>query len=460
MQNKAITICGAGHTGYAIARYLSGVGHEVTIIEKDESFVKKITSALDVRVITGNCTDIEVLRRAGKSDAIIACTPIDEVNVIACELASKVFEANLKIARVRNLSWLEDGAQYIFHRNILDVDYTIGSERSIAKHLVASLKIPSAFYVVSAISDQMMIIGVICYEDSNLVNTPISRINNIYPHLDMVIAAVVRAGKLIIATDELELKSGDRVYFAISSSQIKDAMAAFVVNYQDRLEEKKLLILGSGRVTPFLLGQMDSVIAQEDITIIEKDVNRAKEIATSFPAATVVCSSVIDQDIMHEIGIKSISNVIAMTDSDNTNILSSLIARQSGARYSSALVHNEYYSHLTGILDIDAAINSQSIIVSRILPLIRGGGIKSSYLLHNYNAEIIEAQILSSSALIGTSVGQLCDSDGVKLLCMMRDNILLQNRDDEVLRAYDILLLIVTRKQVRKICQSLTEIIY
>ena len=215
-----VVICGAGQVGFNIARYLSHYDTQITIVDHSEELINEITNTLDVQGICGFASHPEVLERAGldSADILIAVTQVDEVNMIACEVAHASFNIKTKIARVRSQAYLDPKWNHIFGDNNLSVDVVISPEAEIAKSISYSLTVPGAFLVIPFAEEKVKVVGVKCTINTPIVNTPLSHITSLFPSAEMTILGIIRGNTYIIPNEDERLLKDDEIYFNKRSS--------------------------------------------------------------------------------------------------------------------------------------------------------------------------------------------------------------------------------------------------
>ena len=445
-----IIVCGAGQVGSNIARHLAMENHDVTIVDQSENLVRQISDAFDVNGIVGHGSHPDVLERAGIADAdlLIAVTLADETNMVACQVAHSLFEVPTKIARIRNQSYLQPMWANMFSRDHMPIDVIISPEIEVARAVIRRLEVPGAFEMIPLVDNRVKLLGVRCKQDCPLVNTPLRQLSQLFPDLHIVIVGLVRDGKPIVPRGEDQMLEGDEVYFVVDSDQVDRAMAAF--GHEER-EARSLLIFGGGNIGMFLARELEANHDWVRAKIIEQNKERAEAIAGDLEKTIVIHGSVIDQQILEEANVSGTETVVAVTNDDETNILSSLLAKKFGCQRVVTLVNNAGYEDLVGSIGIDITVSPRNITVSKILQHVRRGRIHSVHTLREDFGELIEAEALQTSELVGTPLREAKLPAGVLIGAIVRDGATIYPSGSTVIEAGDRVVLFAAADVIRKV---------
>lgn len=396
-----IVICGAGQVGYHLARYLSENDNHVTVIDNDREVIQRANDRLDVRAIYGYASYPEVLREAGieEADLLIAVTQHDEINMIACEVTNALFPGPLKIARVRNQSYLHARWENLFSKSHISIDYIISPEIELARSISRSLMVPGAFTTVVLGDGLVKMVGVRCLPSMPIVNTPVDKISALLRDVDISIIAIAREQDRFIPGGKDIIKAGDEVYFLADAAKIDQVMTIF--GYTST-ESHRVLILGGGNVGFRLAQDIHQLPKDFDVSIIERDPKRAHKIAEDLKESIVLCGDSLDADLLQEAEVHTADTVVAVTQDDRVNVLSALLSKKMGARRSLILLNNPSYGPLLSSLGVDGIINPRSLTVSRILNYIRCGQVKGVTSVAENLGALVEGYVNSVSDLVGT----------------------------------------------------------
>ncbi|MBF0168137.1 MAG: Trk system potassium transporter TrkA [Alphaproteobacteria bacterium] len=445
-----VIICGAGQVGSNIARYLATEGNEVTVIDQRPDLVRKISDSLDVQAILGHASHPDVLDQAGAGDAemIIAVTAADEVNMIACQVAHSLFNVPTKIARVRHQGYLHPMWANLFSREHLPIDVIISPEIEVARAVIRRLQVPGAMDVIPLANDKVRLIGVRCTDNTPLVNTPIRQLTKLFPDLNLVIVGIVRQDKAMVPTPEDQMLPGDEVYFVIDKEHTERGMVAFGHEEQ---EARRICILGGGNIGLFLAQQIEDKHLGMKVRLIENDRDRAEFVSKSLDHAVVLHGDALDPDMLKEAAVEMAETVVAVTNDDETNILAALLAKRYGAKRTMALINKTSYHPLVGPLGIDVVISPRAITVSNILQHVRKGRIHAVHSLHEGFGELIEADALETSPLVGKPLKDIKLPHGVLIGAVVRGGSVISPRGSTVMQAKDRIILFAAASAVKKV---------
>ena len=445
-----VIICGAGQVGFNIARYLAAEDNDITIIDSSPEIIQKATDTLDVQGIVGHASYPDVLSRAGasKADMLIAVTHADEVNMVACQVAHSLFDVPTKIARVRNQSYLDPLWSDLYGSGNLPIDVIISPEIEVAQAISRRLKVPGAFDAVTMADGKVSLIGVRCNEETPILETPLWQLTELFPDLSLTIVGIWRDNRGIVASSDERLFAGDDVYFLADSQHVPRAMAAFGHEEQ---EARRVVVLGGGNIGLGLAKSVEETFGHVSMKIVEMNKERAAFVAQNLERSVVINGSALDQEILEEVNIETAETVVAVTDDDETNILASLLAKRQGAQRAITLINKTTYGPLTGTLGIDAVVSPRAITVSKILQHVRRGRIRSVHSISEGFGEVIEAEALETSSLIGTPIRDARLPDDVHVGALVRQGKVIVPRGDTVIRAGDLVIIFAASGAVKKI---------
>ena len=445
-----IIICGAGQVGFNIARQLAREGNDVTVIDTSPELIRRINDNLDAQGVVGHASRPDVLERAGTADAdmIIAVTVGDETNMVACQIAHSLFEVPLKIARIREQSYLSPAWANLFTREHLPIDVIISPEVGVARVIARRLKVPGAFEMIPLADDKVRLLGVRCDENCPLVNTPIKQLTQLFPELNIVIVALLRQNEAVRLSGDDEMVVGDDVYFVVETAQVGRAMTAFG---HEEPEARRMLICGGGNIALLLAQEIEREYPWVNAKIIEADAERAAEVASLLTNTVVLHGDVLDPEILEEAGVSATDTVVAVTNGDETNILSSLLSKRHGARRAITLLNKGTYEPLMTTLGIDVVVSPRNITASSILQHVRRGRIYSVHTLREGFGELIEAEALETSSLVGAPLKEVKLPPGVMIGGIVRNGQVISPRGNTVIQNKDRVVLFATSDAVRKV---------
>ena len=407
-----IIICGAGQVGWQIARHLSGERNDVTVIDTDADLIRQATDALDVQGVTGFASHPDVLDRAGARDAdlIIAATHSDEVNMVTCQVAHSVFQIPRKIARLRSSAYLDAIYSDLYRTDHLPIDVVISPEREVAIAAMQRLSAPSTFDTETFLKGRLHLLGIALEEGCPVLNTPLRQLNDLFSSLRTIVAGVRREGKLFAPEPGDQLFVDDQIYVFTHAQDVNRTLEIFgkPVHRQERV-----VIIGAGNVGLAVAQQLEAAPERVRVKLIERNRARAELAADTLTRTIVLNGDGLNAELLEEAAVPNADAVLAITDDDKTNILAAVRAKQAGAKLAISLINDPTLIPLMGALDIDAYINPRATTVSSILRHIRHGRVRDIYSIGDAEAEVIEAQVLSTSSIAGRRVREIEFPEGV-----------------------------------------------
>lgn len=414
-----VIICGAGQVGWQIARHLSGERNDVTIVDNNPDLVRRATDSLDVQGITGFASYPDVLRRAGADDAdmVIAATFSDEVNMVTCQVAHSVFAIPRKIARLRAQSYLTAIYSDLYRRDHLPIDVVISPEREVAEAALRRLQAPVAFDTELFLGGKAQLIGLALDGDCPVLATPLKQLSELFSTLRAIVVGVRRTGLLFAPEPGDQLYEGDQVYVMCHSDDVKRTQEIFgkVARKQERV-----VIIGGGNVGLAVAQRLEQSSERIRAKVIERARPTAEMAADALDRTIVLNGDGLDMELLREANIEQADAVLAVTDDDKTNMLASVRAKAAGCPLAIALINDPTLVQLMNPLGIDAYINPRQTTVSSILRHVRHGRVRTVYSIGDAEAEVIEAQVLSTSPLAGKALRDVGFPEGVLVGALLK----------------------------------------
>ncbi|QJF51312.1 Trk system potassium transporter TrkA [Roseobacter ponti] len=407
-----VIICGAGQVGWQIARHLSGERNDVTVVDNNPDLVRRATDSLDVQGIAGFASYPDVLDRAGAGDAemIIAATHSDEVNMVTCQVAHSVFGINRKIARLRSQSYLDAIYSDLYRRDHMPIDVVISPEREVAAAALQRLSAPAAFDTEVFMDGKAHLLGISLEESCPVLNTPLRQLTDLFSTLRAVVVGVRREGTLFAPEPKDQLFAGDDCYVFAHVDDIPRTMEIFG---KKQSKQERVVLVGGGNVGLAVAQALESRTARVRTKVIEKNRICAERAAEALERTIVLNGDGLDAALLAEAGITRADAMLAITDDDKTNMLACVRAKAEGCGYVIALINDPTLVPLMGPLGIDAYINPRATTVSSILRHIRHGRVRAVYSIGDAEAEVIEAEVLSTSPLAGRRISEIDFPEGV-----------------------------------------------
>jgi trk system potassium uptake protein TrkA len=445
-----VIICGAGQVGWQIARHLSGEKNDVTVVDVNADLVRRATETLDVQGVVGHASHPDVLARAGARDAdmIIAATHSDEVNMVCCQIAQSAFNVTRKIARIRAQAYLDTAYSDVYNLDRLAIDVVISPEREVAEAALQRLAAPATFDTEMFMGGRAQLLGIQLAEDCPVLNTPLRQLNELFATLRAIVVGVRRDGNLFAPDPGDQLLPEDQIYVFTNTEDVNRCLEIFGKKNQ---KQERVVIIGGGNVGLGVARALETRTDRTRAKIIEKNRATAERAADTLERTIVLYGDGMDMDLLMEASIDRADAVLAVTDDDKTNLLAAVRAKQAGCRLAIALVNDPTLAPLMAPLDIDAYINPRATTVSSILRHIRHGRVRGVYSIGDAEAELIEAQVMTTSPIAGRLVREIEFPEGVLVGAVMKGERVMKPTGDLRIDAGDVIALFAMAKDVPEV---------
>lgn len=418
-----VIICGAGQVGWQIARHLSGENNDVTVVDNNADLVHRATDTLDVQGIAGFASYPDILERAGARDAdmIIAATHSDEVNMVTCQVAHSVFAVPRKIARLRSQSYLTAIYSDLYRRDHLPIDVVISPEKEVAEAALQRLASPAAFDTERFLEGKATLLGITIEDDCPVINTPLRQLTDLFSTLRAIVVGIRRDGRLFAPEAGDQIYPGDEVYIFSETGDLTRTLEIFGKTHR---KQERIVIIGGGNVGLGVAQALEARTERVRARVIERDRSCAEQAADALERTIVLHGDGLDSSLLDEANIDRADAVLAVTDDDKTNLLAAVRAKELGCPMSICLVNDPTLVPLMAPLGIDAYINPRATTVSSILRHIRHGRVRAVYSIGDAEAEVIEAEVLSTSPIAGQRLRDVAFPEGVLVGSVMKDGVL------------------------------------
>ncbi|KPB01329.1 Trk system potassium transporter TrkA [Ahrensia marina] len=447
-----VIICGAGQVGYGIAERLAAEDNDVSVIDTSATLIQRVRDTLDVRGFVGHGGHPDVLAAAGANDAemIIAVTLYDEVNMIACQVAHSLFDVPTKIARIRAQSYLQDQYRDMFSRDNLPIDVIISPEREVGEVVLKRIALPGATDVVQFADENVTMMAIECREDCPVINTPLSQLSELFPDLGATVTGVWRNDKLFVAKSSDQLFAGDLVYVISVKGQVRRTLALF--GHQET-QARRIVFAGGGNIGLYAAAKLEQSAIKANLKIIEANRTRAVDVADQLMRTIVLHGSALDQQILREADVQDADLMVALTNDDQVNVLSSVMAKRLGCKSTMTLINDLSYQSFTSALGIDAQINPRAVTISRVLQHMRRGRIRQVHSVQKGQAEVIEAQALETSPLVGKPLREQDLPEDVRIGAIYREGVVLKPDGQTIVKANDRVIMFAKTSAIKSVEQ-------
>ena len=445
-----IIILGAGQVGGSLAEHLASEANDITVVDTDGDRLRDLGDRLDIRTIQGRASLPNVLRQAGADDAdmLVAVTNSDETNMVACQVAYTLFHTPTKIARVRESAYLTRGEE-LFDNDAIPVDVLISPEQVVTNYIKRLIEHPGALQVIDFAGGKAQLVAVKAYYGGPLIGQQLRQLREHMPNVDTRVAAIFRRDRPITPRGDTVIEADDEVFFIAAKDNIRAVMSEM-----RRLDEsyKRIVIAGGGQIGERLAEAIES---RYQVKIIEMSPARCRYLSDTLDSTVVLQGSASDRDLMLEENIADADLILALTNDDEANIMSSLLAKRLGAKKVMTIINNPAYVDLIQGGEIDIAISPQLATIGTLLAHVRRGDIVSVHSLRRGAAEAIEAIAhgdSKSSKVIGRSIGAIHLPPGTTIGAIIRDEEVLIAHDATVINAGDhVILFLVDKKHIRDV---------
>ncbi|MGH1353332.1 MAG: Trk system potassium transporter TrkA [Methyloligellaceae bacterium] len=448
-----VLICGAGQVGFGIAERLAAENNDVSVIDSNPTLIQRISDVLDVRGFVGHGAHPDVLEQAGarEADMIIAVTFHDEVNMIACQVANYLFDIPTKIARIRSQTYLDPKWSKLFLSENVPIDVIISPENEVSEMVLKRLSLPGAFETASFGEGKIAAVGISCNDECPVTDTPLRQLTELFPDLTAVVVAIIRDGKLFVPSSEDQMLVGDDVYVIVDEAQVSRTLKIFG---HDEKQARRVVIAGGGNTGLYVASRLEKMNNNVRVKIIEANQDQAIRLAEQLTQTLVLNGSALEEELLREADIANVDTMIALTNDDQVNILSSVLAKRLGCKRNLCLVNNHGYMTISRSLGIDTYINPRSITISHILQHVRRGRIRAVHSVHNGTGEILEAEALETSPMVGVPLRNLDLPNGVRIGAILRKGKLVPPNGTMKILANDRIVMFATAEYVRQVEQK------
>jgi len=370
--------------------------------------------------------------------------------MVACQVAHSLFNVPTKIARIRAQSYLRPHWADLFSRDHMPIDVIISPEVEVGKVVLRRIALPGATDAVRFADDAIVMVAIECLEDCPVVNTPLDQLSELFPDLNATVVGVWRHEKLFVPHSGDQLETGDLAYVVCQRDNVRRTLGLFGHEEQ---EAARIVIAGGGNIGFYVAKAIEERQTRTRLKIIESNRSRAVSIAESLKRTVVINGSSLDQEILVEADVQDADLIVALTNDDQVNILTSVMAKRLGCKANMALINNPSYHDFTRTLGIDAHINPREVTISRILQHVRRGRIRAVHSVQKGAAEIIEAEAMETSPLVGKPLRELELPDGVRIGAIYRDKAVIRPDGDTRIKAKDRVVIFATLDAVKHVEQ-------
>jgi trk system potassium uptake protein TrkA len=450
-----IIILGANQVGSALAETLSKEKNDITLVDENSELLRELNDSIDVKVTAGEPSHPATLEAAGALDAdmLIAVTDSDEANIVACRVAYTVFNITKKICRIRSSSYTDHKELFQYDNDVVDV--VVSPEEIVSDYITRLIDLPGSLQVLDFAGGKVQLVAVKAFYGGPLVGQEIRLIRQHMPGVDTRVAAIFRKDRAITPEGSTVIEADDEVFFVAAQNNIRACMGEL-----RRLDRpyRRLIIAGGGKIG-FRLAQ--NIEDRYQVKVIEQNARRAAYISEHLDKAIVLNGEASQRELLVEESIEDTDVFLALTNDDEANIMSSLLAKRLGAKKVMAIINNPAYVDLVQGGEIDVAISPQLATIGSMLTHVRRGDVVNVHSLRRGAAEAMEAIAHGdkhSSKVVGRTVEEIDLPEGTTIGAVVRDDEVMIAHDDTLIKTDDHVILFLTNRKHIPAVERLFEV--
>ena len=441
-----IIILGANKVGAALAENLAKEANDITVVDPSATRLRELKDRLDIATVEGQVSYPNIHESAGARDAdmLIAITESDETNLVACQVAYSLFRTPKKICRLRSNSYVAE--KKLFCPEAIPIDVVISPEQEVSHYIKSLIDLPGSLQVLDFANGLVQLVGVKATRGGPLIDQEISQLREHMPNVDTRVAAIFRSNRAIKPEGTTIIEQGDEVFFIAAKEDIRDVMSE--LRKVDK-PYKKIMIAGGGNIGERLAASLEKNYRTK---IIEMNLERCRELTERLKSTTVLHGDASDQEMLIGENIEDTDVFLALTNNDDANIMSSLLAKRMGAARVMTLIANPAYVDLIQSGEIDIAISPQQATIGSLLTHVRKGDVVNVYSLRRGAAEAMEAIAhgdKNTSKVVGKQIEDIDLPEGTTIGAIVRDDKVYIAHDDIVIETDDhVIMFMVDKKRI------------
>jgi len=440
-----VVILGAGEVGYHIASRLATEGNNVSVVDQDADRLQVISEAMDVKTVCGKASYPSILEQAGakNADLLIAVTTNDEINMLACQVAHSLFKVPTKVARVRETDYVS--RKGLIGRDELPIDVIISPEAEAAKVVMGRLNVSSALDAREFFGGALQLVEFIVRPKSILAGLSLKEFPDAMGELPVYVVAHEHNGCWRVPKGDTVLLAGDSIYVTVAHQQLETLMHTLSLTCHSP-RGRNVLMVGGGHIGFIVASELEKAGAM--VKLIEHNEKRAEWLSEQFNNVVIIRGNALDQKLLEEENIDKMEDFLAMTNDDETNILSSLIAKRYGVPHVVTLVNRSIYNQVVRQIGLDITVSPRLSTVASILGFVRKGRIHGMATLADGSLEVLEAEALETSTILNTPLRELSLPEDTVIGAILRHgNIIVPNGSVRV-ETHDHVLIVTTSDSI------------
>ena len=439
---KKIAVLGGGQVGASVAKILTDDGNDITLVDNNASVLEDLQEDNDIKTIQGNASSPSVLNQVELSDCdiLIATTASDEVNLVSCHLAKKMFNVPNVIARLRNAEYREKTSD--FNLELFSIDSIISPSLLVTDFIKNIIEHPGAFQAFDFADGKLQVIGVTVLKDGPLAGKKLSEFKKHMPNVNVNVIAIYRERKSLPVNGSSIIETGDDIFFLATEENMR-FMSELRKN-QSRVEN--IMIAGGGNVGTILAAKLSEKFSTK---IIEKDQSRSKYLSETLESVVVLNDDISDESLLENEGIKDVDYFCSVTNDDQMNILSSKLAKDLGAKKSIAIINKPSYRKLVS-KEIDVVVSPEDVTIGSLLASVRASDVVKVHSLGFGEAELFEVIIhgdKNTSKVVSKKISDLELPQGCRIGAIYRNESVILAQDDIEICTEDRLIIFLLNKR-------------
>jgi trk system potassium uptake protein TrkA len=450
-----VIVLGAGQVGGTVAESLVSEQNDITVVDTDPARLRALQDRLDLRTVTGSAAHPSVLTEAGIDDAdlLIAVTQSDETNLVACKLAARMFNVPRRIARIRATDLLDDPK--VLGPDGFDVDLSICPEQVLTDYIVKLVEFPEALQVLDFAGGRVSLVAVRAYQGGPMVGRPVKEIRGHIPNIDTRIVAIFRRDGAVLPDGDTVIEDGDEVFCLAAADDIRQVMKEL-----RRMDQpvRRVMIAGGGNIGMRLARALEGGYS---VRVLEHNKRRCEGLAAKLNRTLVLNGDATDEELLEQENIRDMDLFVAVTNDDENNIMSCLLAKRLGARRVVALINRRSYVDLLQAGQIDIAISPAQATIGKLLAHVRRGDVVAVHSLRRGAAEALEAVVhgdRDSCRVTGRRVEEIELPAGTTIGAVVRGGEVLMAHHDTRIEAEDHVIVFVTDKKTLPRVEKLFQV--
>jgi trk system potassium uptake protein TrkA len=446
-----VIIVGAGQVGFHIAKRLASENKDVVVIDRNPAVLQRILEYMDVQVLEGSGCSPMILREAGvaTADMLLAVTDSDEINLMACTFAKMLAPGLTKLARIRNDEYTAYGEQLARE---IGIGLIINPEVEVVRTIEHMLRAPGAVDIGDLAGGRIKIAGTWITPGNPLAGLNLTELRRKAGDMPLIVAAIIRNDKVIVPAGSDEIREGDLVYFVCEDRQLRKVFS-FLGNRPGK--KSNVLIIGGGNIGLRLARSLEKKPIH--VKLLDKSQERCAELAGELDRTVVLAGDGTDQEVLMEENIGEMDVVVTLTGNEESNILSSLLAKKLGTPMAVTRLNKMEYMPLVRAIGLEHIVSPRLSAVNSIFKHVRKGGVLSAVAIKD-GAEALEALVGPDSSLVGNALKDMSFPKGVLVLCIMRGDLVLIPSGLDVIKSGDRLIILSLTDSIPEVEKMLTKV--